>query len=57
MTASTMPSDTERCLSAGMDHFSGKPIRPNELDAVIDRALGRGEAPSLDGGSAPVPSP
>ena len=40
MTASTMPGDTERCLAAGMDYYSGKPISPAGLDYVIAQALG-----------------
>jgi two-component system sensor histidine kinase/response regulator len=40
MTASTMPGDTERCLAAGMDYYSGKPIRAAGLDYVLALALG-----------------
>jgi two-component system sensor histidine kinase/response regulator len=40
MTASTMPGDTERCLAAGMDYYSGKPINPSGLDRVLVLALG-----------------
>jgi PAS domain S-box-containing protein len=40
MTASTLPGGNERCIAAGMDHFTGKPIRPDELRAVIGQALG-----------------
>jgi two-component system sensor histidine kinase/response regulator len=39
MTASTLPGDNERCIAAGMDYFTGKPIRPDELRAVIAQAL------------------
>ena len=40
MTASTMPGDHERCLAAGMDHYTGKPINPAALDYAITRSLG-----------------
>jgi two-component system sensor histidine kinase/response regulator len=40
MTASTMPGDTDRCLAAGMDYYSGKPIQQAGLDYIIAQALG-----------------
>jgi PAS domain S-box-containing protein len=49
MTASTMPGDTERCLAAGMDYYSGKPISPAGLDYVLAQALG-----SPGGGASPT---
>jgi len=61
MTASTMPGDTERCLAAGMDYYSGKPIKAAGLDYVLALALGAttcgvhpppGEPPQADGGRA-----
>jgi signal transduction histidine kinase/CheY-like chemotaxis protein len=36
MTALAMKGDKERCLAAGMDGYLSKPIRPQELDAVLD---------------------
>jgi two-component system sensor histidine kinase/response regulator len=36
MTALAMKGDKERCLDAGMDGYLTKPIRPQELDAVLD---------------------
>ena len=51
MTASTMPGDTERCLAAGMDYYSGKPIRAAGLDYVLSLALG-----TATGGDPPPPS-
>jgi CheY-like chemotaxis protein len=42
MTAHAMTGDRERCLSAGMDGYVSKPLRPDELFAAIDRALGDG---------------
>ncbi|HEX4319301.1 MAG TPA: response regulator [Acidobacteriaceae bacterium] len=36
MTALVMKGDRERCLASGMDGFLSKPIRPQELDDVLD---------------------
>lgn len=43
MTAHAMKGDAKRCLDAGMDAYIAKPIRPDELAAVVERAarLGR----------------
>ncbi len=37
MTAHAMVGDRERCLAAGMDDYITKPIRPDELTAVLAR--------------------
>ena len=37
MTANAMPGDRDRCLQSGMDDYIAKPIRPQELDAVMSR--------------------
>jgi PAS domain S-box-containing protein len=37
MTAHAMIGDKERCLAAGMDDYISKPIRPAELDALLER--------------------
>ena len=39
MTANTMPGDADRCLVAGMDFYSPKPISPTGLDYVLGLAL------------------
>jgi len=42
MTASTFPSDRDRCIAAGMDYHIGKPVRPTALDHIMARALAAG---------------
>lgn len=36
MTALAMTGDRERCMAVGMDGYLAKPIRPQDLDAVLD---------------------
>src|SRR3984893_13018198 len=40
LTAPAMKGDQERCLAAGMDGFLTKPIRTQELDAILDIYVG-----------------
>ena len=40
MTANDMKSDRERCLAAGMDSFLTKPVKVDELAAVLKTWLG-----------------
>jgi CheY-like chemotaxis protein/HPt (histidine-containing phosphotransfer) domain-containing protein len=39
VTANAMNGDRERCLAAGMDEYIAKPIRIEELEAVLRRVL------------------
>jgi hypothetical protein len=41
LTASAMPNEKERCLSAGMDDFLSKPIQSEELNRVLQLWLSR----------------
>ncbi|WP_445152116.1 ATP-binding protein [Baekduia sp. Peel2402] len=40
LTASSTAEDRERCAAAGMDDFLSKPMRSEELDAILRRWLG-----------------
>jgi CheY-like chemotaxis protein len=40
LTANAGEAVREECLQAGMDEFLGKPVRPAELAAVVQRFLG-----------------
>jgi len=41
ITALVMKNDRERCLAAGMDGYLPKPIRPQELDEVLDACVAK----------------
>jgi CheY-like chemotaxis protein len=39
LTAHAMKGDEERCLAAGMDGYLTKPIRPEELEALLEKCV------------------
>jgi PAS domain S-box-containing protein len=41
LTASALADDRQSCLDAGMDDFLAKPIRKEDLAAMLDRWIGR----------------
>jgi CheY-like chemotaxis protein/HPt (histidine-containing phosphotransfer) domain-containing protein len=43
MTAHSMKGDRERCLEAGMDDYLSKPLRPDALEAALERWAGAPE--------------
>jgi HPt (histidine-containing phosphotransfer) domain-containing protein len=50
MTAGASDSDRDLCLSAGMDDFLSKPVKPRDIDAM----LGRWVRPGAVAASEPV---
>lgn len=41
LTAHAMKGDREKCIAGGMDGYLTKPIRPQELDDVLEDYIGR----------------
>jgi CheY-like chemotaxis protein len=48
MTANAMKEDERECRAAGMDDYLSKPIRAEELKAVLERAATKRRAPASD---------
>jgi two-component system, sensor histidine kinase and response regulator len=46
MTAGALEGDREAALDAGMDDYLAKPLRPEALDAVLERWLGAAPEPT-----------
>lgn len=53
LTAHAMKGDRERCLAAGMDGYLSKPIRPQELDNLLELHTKRSEMKTVPDTVAP----
>ena len=54
MTAHAMPGDREQCLAAGMDGYLSKPVRPEEMYALIEKLADTGTETNGDRDYVPV---
>jgi two-component system sensor histidine kinase/response regulator len=53
LTAHAMKGDQDRCFAAGMDGYLTKPVRPQELDAVLSEQI----TAKKNSGKTPAPQP
>jgi CheY-like chemotaxis protein len=54
LTAHAMKDDQARCLAAGMDGYMSKPVKADELFAIIDPLCTAASAPNFLPGDPPV---
>jgi CheY-like chemotaxis protein len=52
MTANAMAGDREMCLDAGMDDYLAKPVRPDDLRALLARYLTNSTGPEISAACA-----
>jgi len=56
LTANALEGDRQKCLDAGMDDYISKPVRLEELEAALQRAVARATS-SGNGNHAAAPTP